>query len=96
MLDCKHWRDCGVIGGGCCTVWHSNPSHPICTVPQPDYETCKQCKMREPGGSKGLGDTVKKVIDKVTRGKVKPCGGCKKRQERLNKLLPYKGDSDGR
>tara|TARA_R110002020_G_scaffold273792_1_gene488966 strand:+ start:12482 stop:12742 length:261 start_codon:yes stop_codon:yes gene_type:complete len=43
--------------------------------------------------SKGLGDTVKKVIDKVSRGKVKPCGGCKKRQEALNKILPYKGDS---
>tara|TARA_R110000824_G_scaffold133430_2_gene296198 strand:+ start:9527 stop:9784 length:258 start_codon:yes stop_codon:yes gene_type:complete len=45
--------------------------------------------------SKGLGDTVKKVIDKVSRGKVKPCGGCKKRQEALNKLMPYKGAENG-
>ena len=52
--------------------------------------------MEDDGRSKGLGDTVKKVIDKVTRGKVKPCGGCKKRQQRLNKLLPYKGDKNGR
>jgi len=43
--------------------------------------------------SRGLGDTIKKAIDKVTRGKVKQCGGCKKRQEKLNKLLPY-GDKD--
>jgi hypothetical protein len=41
--------------------------------------------------SKGFGDTVKKAIDKVTGGKVKQCGGCKKRQEALNKLMPYKG-----
>jgi hypothetical protein len=45
--------------------------------------------------SKGLGDTVKKVINKVTRGKVKPCGGCKKRQEALNKIMPYKGADNG-
>lgn len=45
--------------------------------------------------SKGLGDTVKKVIEKVSRGKVKPCGGCKKRQEALNKLMPYKGAENG-
>jgi len=43
---------------------------------------------------RGLGDTVKKVINKVTRGKIKPCGGCKKRQDALNKLVPY-GDKDG-
>lgn len=43
--------------------------------------------------STGLGDTVKKVIDKVSRGKVKQCGGCKKRQNVLNKLVPY-GDKD--
>lgn len=41
--------------------------------------------------SRGLGDTVAKVIRKVTRGRVKPCTGCKKRQEKLNKLLPYAG-----
>ena len=52
--------------------------------------------MDDDGRSKGLGDTVKKVIDKVTRGRVKPCNGCKKRQQRLNKLLPYKGDKNAR
>jgi hypothetical protein len=44
------------------------------------------------GKSRGLGDTVKKLIDRVTNGKVKPCGGCKKRQEALNKIMPYKDD----
>ena len=39
--------------------------------------------------SRGLGDTIAKVTKAVG---VKPCGGCKKRQEKLNKILPYKKD----
>ena len=50
--------------------------------------------MRKPiFEDRGLGDTVKKFIDKITRGKVKPCGGCEKRRELLNKMIPY-GDKD--
>ena len=41
--------------------------------------------------SRGLGDTVAKVIQKATGGRVKPCGGCKKRQQKLNELVPYRG-----
>jgi len=41
------------------------------------------------GRSRGLGDTVAKVIKAVTFGRVKPCGGCKKRQAALNRLVPY-------
>jgi len=37
--------------------------------------------------SKGAGDTVKKIMDKLG---IKPCGGCKQRQEILNRLIPYK------
>lgn len=40
--------------------------------------------------SKGLGDTVKKVTDKLG---IKQCGGCKRRQEKLNRLFPYKKES---
>ena len=40
--------------------------------------------------SKGLGDTVSKVIKKATFGKVEECDSCKKRKEMLNKLFPYK------
>ena len=39
--------------------------------------------------SKGLGDTVAKVTKAVG---LKPCGACKKRQEKLNRLFPYKED----
>jgi len=37
--------------------------------------------------SRGLGDTIAKAASKLG---VKPCGGCKKRQNKLNKMLPYK------
>lgn len=37
--------------------------------------------------SRGLGDTIAKVTSAVG---IKPCGTCKKRQAKLNKLAPYK------
>lgn len=37
--------------------------------------------------SKGLGDTIKNVTDAL---KIPQCGGCKRRQENLNRLFPYK------
>ena len=44
--------------------------------------------------SKGLGDTVSKVIKKVTGGKVEECEPCRKRREALNNLVPYKKKED--
>lgn len=37
--------------------------------------------------SRGLGDTIAKLAEKLG---IKPCGGCKKRQALLNRLVPYK------
>jgi len=37
--------------------------------------------------SRGLGDTIAKITNAVG---IKPCGGCKKRQKKLNKMFPYK------
>ena len=42
------------------------------------------------GPSRGLRDTVAKAIKFVTRGRLKPCRGCKKRQAALNRLKPYR------
>ena len=36
--------------------------------------------------STGLGDTIAKVTDKLG---IPKCGGCKRRQKKLNKLMPY-------
>ncbi len=37
--------------------------------------------------SRGLGDTVAKLTKAVG---IKPCGGCKERQKKLNEMFPYK------
>lgn len=42
-------------------------------------------KPKDP--SKGLGDTIKKVTDAL---RIPQCGACKKRQQELNRLFPYK------
>jgi hypothetical protein len=49
-------------------------------------------KIRAERGNKseGLGDTVKKITQKLG---IKQCGGCQKRQASLNKLFPYKDKS---
>ena len=44
-----------------------------CCVECPDYV----------GPDRGIGDTIKRVASKVG---VKPCGGCQKRREALNKM----------
>jgi len=50
-------------------------------------EDKKTIKQEEPEKSKGLGDSIKKVTDKLG---IKQCGGCKRRQATLNKYFPYK------
>jgi hypothetical protein len=41
---------------------------------------------KPPKKSRGLGDTLAKITSAVG---IKPCGGCKTRQEALNRLVPY-------
>ena len=43
--------------------------------------------MTDKEKSKGLGDTVKKVTNAMG---MKQCEPCKRRQEKLNRLFPYK------
>jgi hypothetical protein len=40
--------------------------------------------------SRGLGDTIARGIHAASGGRIKPCGGCRKRQDFGNKVLPYK------
>tara|TARA_R100001530_G_scaffold117097_1_gene84262 strand:+ start:1026 stop:1334 length:309 start_codon:yes stop_codon:yes gene_type:complete len=94
VINCDHWTDCNIIGGGCCDIekFVVQPSYGLCIkVCGLNGTTARDNQHKE---SQGLGDTIKKMIDKATLGKVKPCGGCKKRQAALNKMMPYKGDKD--
>ena len=42
------------------------------------------------GHDRGIGDTISRAIKTVTRGSMNECGGCKKRKEYLNKLIPFR------
>jgi len=70
-----------VMAGGCCDIG---------AYEKPSYGVCLQiCEQNTHKPSRGVGDTLKKMIEKVSKGKIKPCKGCKKRQEMMNNLLPY-------
>lgn len=67
-------------------AWHARRSTRYVMPPQGTcphgvtLETVDHSKMR------GLGDLVAKATKAVG---IKPCGGCRKRQEKLNKLVPF-------
>lgn len=91
-VKCKH---CGS------QIIPTKPSHegicPYCkeTI-RPEAVNCKHCQSNlitltaaEPikqGTMRGLGDAVARF---TTFFGVKPCAGCKRRQERLNTLFPF-------
>ena len=47
-----------------------------------EFEPSKESGLK----SKGLGDVVAKGLKKIG---FKPCGGCKKRQAKLNRIFPF-------
>ena len=57
-------------------------------VPDLDWECLRGHPWGWTGPTMGLGDTVAKVIKAVVG--IKPCGGCHKRREALNALVPYR------
>ena len=48
---------------------------------------CKDCNDKEATLAGGLGDSLARVIQRTTG--IKPCSGCDKRKETLNKWFPY-------
>ena len=47
---------------------------------------CENCSDYE-GPNRGIGDIISNITKKVG---IRPCKGCQKRREKLNKLLPIK------
>lgn len=74
------------------TTWYRDTDNntPVILSNQSDAKALKEA-LDKP--SRGLGDKVKKAIDTVSRGKIKQCGKCKKRQAKLNQMS--KGDIPG-
>lgn len=58
-------------------------------------ERPKLIKQSSPKISRGLGDTLEKTIQTVSFGKVKSCGRCKRRRDKLNKLVSYRQEQGG-
>tara|TARA_R110002020_G_scaffold126130_1_gene283827 strand:+ start:438 stop:665 length:228 start_codon:yes stop_codon:yes gene_type:complete len=61
------------------------PTPPPVTLPPPGRKNINE--------SMGFGDTISKLINKMSMGKIKECEPCRKRKEKLNKMLPYKNDN---
>lgn len=66
-----------------CNAVARNVIHPI---------RCSCGYSTEGKESKGLGDTIAKVTSALG---IKPCGRCKKRQQKLNEMFPYKDKNNG-
>jgi hypothetical protein len=64
-------------------LWEARGEVPAGTLAALDLEPPPE---KPPKKSRGLGDTIEKITSAVG---IKPCGGCKKRQEALNRLVPY-------
>lgn len=79
MQDCTHKTFIEETGETVCGL-------SICTEDNVD-KCCPSCDMYD-GPSRGVGDVVKNVASAF--GVKKPCGGCQKRREMLNKMLPFK------
>lgn len=75
-----------------CPVQPAEHCHPFVKLELP-VVYCPECPCRSPAKqkSRGLGDTVAKITKAVG---IKTCGGCEKRREKLNRLVPYKQSED--
>jgi hypothetical protein len=62
------------------------------TAPEGQKPCCQDKVMEADAKIRGLGDVVAKATSAVG---IKPCSGCKKRQEALNKMFPFGGDPAG-
>lgn len=87
MSQCKHWSDCGVRGGGCCSqnLYGGKPSGGV----------CQRCESYS-GPARGLGDRIntfteltgiKSMVKAVTDALGLPCG-CADRRDALNGKFP--------
>jgi hypothetical protein len=80
MIACKHaLRIEGGNGRGiqCALGLHGGYPH---------ISVCRRCDQYD-GASRGAGDTVAKITRAIG---IRKCGGCKRRQRKLNKLIRYK------
>lgn len=81
MIKCKHFEECGIIGGGCCKIgeW-LEPTYGVC------LQLCE--KNTHPENE----ENTEKILD-VLREKTKGCSGCgnkkKKKKQKKGKQVAF-------
>lgn len=86
-MNCKHWTECGVRNGGCCSLglYGGKPSEGV----------CNRCESYD-GPARGLGDHIntftsitgiKGIVKAVAKLRGEPCG-CQDRRAALNESFP--------
>lgn len=78
MTGCRYWRR-----GECRLVRHGR---------RPSAGVCRACESAGSNRILGLGDVVRLALSVVPMlESARACGGCRRRQERLNRLAPAPG-----
>lgn len=84
MIDCDHWSECKVLGGGCCAAGHYGG--------RPSLGVCGQCPHKTTGGQlvpvvhKGIAHYAAGAVKAakamtlpetdLSKGRLEICGGC--------------------
>ena len=76
---CQHWRDCGITGGGCCTIGaYEGPSLGTCLLACKQYEGTDRApqieQLKRSWQDARVGDVLSAQIAAAT-GKL-PCVAC--------------------
>lgn len=98
VVNCMHWNPASGVPE--CLAGHDVSKCDTCTFKEmrpvfsrPPSAAHFEAEAKVLRGMRGLGDVVAAVTTAVG---IKPCGGCKQRQEALNKLVPFENkDTNG-
>jgi len=71
----------------CRSVGHAYDAWRKANAGAANFDCPHGLKMGERLPMRGLGDAVERVAESVG---IKSCGGCKRRRDKLNKLVPFK------
>lgn len=97
VVNCMHWNP--ATGVPECLAGHDVSQCETCTFKQvrpvfsrPPSAAHFEAEAKVLRGMRGLGDVVAAVTTAVG---IQPCGGCEKRKEFLNKIVPFGTHEEG-
>ena len=88
-ISCTNWKPAALDIVGYCELKKSHVTLGTCihSCTEQDGAWRNELKQSFKQPTRGLGDVIAAVTSAVG---IKPCGGCKQRQETLNKIVPFK------